>query len=135
MLALARAHHENCLADELLNHPFSHGTHPEHVERLAAYWSEVLGGPARYSERYGDESAVLYLHSATGAPAEMGARFHDCFVRALGQAGLPDDPAFRDALHAYMSWAVGKVMAISPLGSSVDDGIRVPRWGWNGLES
>ena len=39
LLALARAHHERCLADPELNHPFSHpGQHPQHVERLAAYW-------------------------------------------------------------------------------------------------
>lgn len=43
-LRLARAHHERCLADPELNHPFSHpGQHPHHVERLAAYW----GGGAR----------------------------------------------------------------------------------------
>jgi hemoglobin len=24
--------------------------HPQHVERLAAYWAEVMGGPPRYSE-------------------------------------------------------------------------------------
>ena len=49
-LALAAAHHERCLADPELNHPFSHpGQNPQHVERLAAYWAEVLGGPPRFS--------------------------------------------------------------------------------------
>jgi len=49
-LALARAHHARCLADPELNHPFSHDDqHPQHVERLAAYWAEVLGGPNTYS--------------------------------------------------------------------------------------
>ena len=51
-LALAAAHHVRCLADPELNHPFSHADlNPEHVQRLAAYWAEVLGGPPRYSER------------------------------------------------------------------------------------
>jgi hypothetical protein len=32
LLALADAHHTRCLADPLLEHPFSHTTnHPEHV--------------------------------------------------------------------------------------------------------
>ena len=45
-LALAAAHHARCLEDPELNHPFSHpDQHPQHVERLAAYWAEVLGGP------------------------------------------------------------------------------------------
>src|SRR6185436_17617144 len=48
-LALATAHHARCLADPELNHPFSHpDQHPQHVERLAAYWAEVLGGPPRF---------------------------------------------------------------------------------------
>ena len=42
----AAALHERCLADPELNHPFSHpGQNPQHVERLAAYLAEVMGGP------------------------------------------------------------------------------------------
>src|SRR5206468_2382223 len=49
-LALAAATHERCLQDPELNHPFSHTSDPNHLEHLAAYWAEALGGPARYSE-------------------------------------------------------------------------------------
>ena len=46
LLALARAWHARCLADPVASHPFGHGgLHPQHVERLAAYWGEALGGP------------------------------------------------------------------------------------------
>jgi hypothetical protein len=55
-LALAAAHHERCLEDPVLNHPFSHPGEPDHVERLARYWAEVFGGPPRYSESYGGHS-------------------------------------------------------------------------------
>jgi hypothetical protein len=34
-LALAAAHHERCLADPVLSHPFSHPGHPEHVQVTA----------------------------------------------------------------------------------------------------
>ena len=45
-LALAAAHHARCLRDPELNHPFSHpGQHPQHVERLAAYWDGLQAGP------------------------------------------------------------------------------------------
>ena len=37
--------------------------HPQHVERLAAYWAEALGGPTAYSDSYGDETAVVKIHS------------------------------------------------------------------------
>ena len=43
LLALARAWHERCLSDPVASHPFEHGDlHPQHVERLAAYWAEAL---------------------------------------------------------------------------------------------
>src|ERR1700720_4512357 len=62
-LALAAAHHERCLQDAELNHPFSHGVNPAHIENLAFYWAEVFGGPARYSELHGGHSAMLDIHA------------------------------------------------------------------------
>jgi hemoglobin len=135
-LALATAHHERCLKDPVLNHPFSHpGQHPQHTERLAAYWAEVMGGPPRYSRDCGgDQSGVLYLHSSTGAEDDLGTRFVDCFVRAADDAGLPADPDFRAALRAYMEWAVGEVMKLAPQGSVVPPGLPMPHWSWDGLQ-
>ena len=67
--ALAAAHHARCLADPELNHPFSHpGQHPRHVERLAAYWAEVLGGPPTYSQSCADQSHVLTLRRVMRQP-------------------------------------------------------------------
>jgi hemoglobin len=34
---LAHAWHTRVMADEVVSHAFSHGFHPQHVERLAAY--------------------------------------------------------------------------------------------------
>ena len=73
--ALAAAHHTRCLADPELNHPFSGpGLHPHHVERLAAYWAEVLGGPPRFSGECGDHSAVLLMHAHNGDMGDLGDR-------------------------------------------------------------
>jgi hemoglobin len=135
-LALARAHHERCLADPELNHPFSHeDQHPKHVERLAAYWAEVLGGPATYSETCGDESGVLAMHAGNGDMGDLGERFLDCFVKAMDDASLPDGAAFREAMAAYMRWAVDNVLVYSPVDAVVPAGARMPRWGWDGLQS
>lgn len=135
--ALAAAHHERCLADPELNHPFSHGGQPDHVERLAAYWAEVFGGPATYTAKYGDHTSVLRIHCGEGAEVmdEFGRRFLACFVAAADDAGLPDDPALREALRAYMTWAVADVISYSPKESVVSDGQPVPRWSWDGLVS
>ena len=60
---LAAAWHARVLDDEVVSHAFSHGFHPEHTQRLAAYWAEALGGPTKYSDTYGDETEVVQLHS------------------------------------------------------------------------
>src|SRR3954454_16121983 len=105
-LALARAHHARCLADPELNHPFSHPEqHPQHVERLAAHWAEVLGGPGEYSQTCRDQRGVLQMHAGNGDITDLGRRFVDCFVAAMDDAGLPPDPDFRAAMRGYMEWA------------------------------
>jgi hemoglobin len=130
---LAAAHHLRCLADPVLNHPFSHPGHPDHVERLGNYWAEVFGGPARYSPVSDGQPGMLRLHSEMNAGDDLGIRFIECFVRAADDADLPADPAFRNALRSYMEWAVADVMAYSPTGSVVPETVRVPRWTWDGL--
>jgi hemoglobin len=136
LLALAKAHHARCLADPELNHPFSHDDqHPQHIERLAAYWGEVLGGPPTYTKTCGgDESGVLRMHAGNGDMGDLGKRFVDCFVRALEDAELPADPQFREAMHGYMGWAVDNVLAHEEI-EDVGPGLAMPRWGWDGLET
>jgi hemoglobin len=133
-LALAAAHHERCLEDPELNHPFSHPGHPDHIARLASYWAEVFGGPASYSGSYGGQSWMVGIHAGMGAMDDLGRRFVRCFVQAADDAGLPDDAEFRAALRSYMEWAVRDVLAYSPHGSQVPDGLPVPRWSWDGLQ-
>jgi len=133
-LALAAAHHRRCLADPVLNHPFSHPGNPRHVERLAEYWAEVFGGPPRYSDSCGGHSAMLGIHAGTGAGDDFGTRFVTCFVQAADDAGLPADTDFRDGLRRYMEWAVGEVLACSPPGCTVAAGLEMPHWGWQGLD-
>ena len=133
-LALAAAHHERCLQDPELNHPFSHGVNPEHVQRLADYWAEVFGGPARYSESHGGHSTMLGIHAGQGSGDDYGPRFVACFMQAADDAGLPADPEFRAALRAYMEAAVAEVLSYAPAGSRVPAGLGVTRWSWNGRE-
>ena len=65
-LALARAHHARCLADPVLNHPFSRDDqNPQHVERLAAYWAEVMDGPAVTHSPAGTNRACCSCTQAT----------------------------------------------------------------------
>src|SRR3954471_868197 len=97
--ALAADFHARCVADPVLEHPFSHTSNPEHVERLADYGGEVLGAPPLYSDSYGGHSAMLSLHANQGAEAGLGHRFVEVFDEAVDSAGLPADPELRAALH------------------------------------
>jgi hemoglobin len=133
-LALAAAHHERCLQDPELNHPFSQGVNPQHVENLAAYWAEVFGGPARYSESHGGHSAMLRIHAGEGAGDEYGPRFVACFMQAVDDARFPDDPDFRAGLRSYMEWAVQDVLSYAPPEAQVPARLSIPRWSWNGPE-
>ena len=134
LLRLARAWHERVLADEVVSHAFSHGVHPQHTERLAAYWAEALGGPATYSARSGDETAVVRMHSGNGPHEEMDARAIACFDQALVDAGFTDERLVK-VLHDYFAWATTTTMARHhDSANDVPDGLSIPHWSWDGLQ-
>jgi hemoglobin len=135
MLKLAHAWHERVLDDEVVSHAFSHGYHPQHTERLAAYLAEALGGPALYSDKYGDETSVVRIHSGNGVHEEMDQRAIACFDLALEDAGLAGDNRLRAALHDYFAWATTTTMArYHRTADDVPDGLKIPKWSWSGLE-
>jgi len=130
---LAGAWHARVLQDEIVSHAFRHGVHPEHVERLAAYWAEALGGPDTFSTAYGNETAVVRIHSDNGPHEEMDLRAIACFDQALVDAGLAADDRLRQALHDYFAWATTTAMArYNDSASDVPDGLDIPRWCWEG---
>jgi hemoglobin len=134
VLGLARAWHSRATADEVVGHAFSHGYHPQHVERLAAYWAEALGGPPGYSTAYGDETAVVRIHSGNGLHEEMDQRAIACFDQALVDVGLAGDNRLRQVLHDYFAWATTTTMArYHQSADDVPDGLRIPQWSWDGL--
>jgi hemoglobin len=134
LLALAAAWHARVLDDELVGHAFSHGFHPHHTQRLAAYWIEALGGPTKYSDSYGDETSVVRMHSGNGRHEEMDRRAIGCFDGALSDIGLPTAGATGRALHDYFAWATTTTMSqYHRSADDVPDGLRIPHWSWDGL--
>lgn len=131
---LADAWHARVLADEIVSHAFSHGYHPRHSERLAAYWGEALGGPPAFSQRYGDETSVVRIHSGNGPHEEMDRRAIACFDQALEDTGLTAEPV-RQVLHDYFAWATTTTMArYHDSADDVPDGLAIPHWSWDGLQ-
>ena len=136
LLRLARAWHARVMADEVVSHAFSHGFHPRHSERLAAYWAEALGGPTTYSDAYGDETSVVRLHSGNGPHEEMDRRAIGCFDQALTDVGLLDIHPARAVLHDHFAWATTTTMSrYHRSAEDVPDGLHIPHWSWDGLQA
>jgi hemoglobin len=134
LLRLAEAWHARVMADEVVSHAFSHGFHPEHSQRLAAYWAEALGGPAGYSDGCGDQTSVVRMHSGNGPHEDMDRRAIECFDQALEDAGLGQDGPLRQVLHDYFAWAATTVMAeFHKSADDVPEGLALPHWSWDGL--
>jgi hemoglobin len=134
LLRLAHAWHIRVLEDEVVSHAFRHGFHPQHTERLAAYWAEALGGPTVYSDQYGDETSVVRIHSGNGPHEEMDQRAIACFDQALQDTGLAHDDKLRRVLHDYFAWATTTTMArYHDSADQVPHGLHIPKWSWHGL--
>ena len=127
-------HARGCSSTRSSASAFSHGYHPQHTERLAAYWAEALGGPATFSARDGDESAVVRMHSGNGPHEEMDRlRAIECFDQALVDAGFTDERLVR-VLHDYFAWATTTTMArYHDSADDVPDGLSIPHWSWDGF--
>lgn len=134
VLRLAHAWHVRVLNDEIVSHAFSHGFHPQHTERLAAYWAEALGGPSDYSATFGSETSVVRAHSGNGPHEEMDRRAIECFDLALDDVGIARGDPLWAALHDYFAWATTTSMArYHGSKREVPEGLRLPKWSWQGL--
>ena len=132
LIDLAHAWHKRCLADPVVSHALSHGFHPNHSERLAAYWSAALGGPSDYSDAIGDEAFVVRLHSGNGLHDEMDARAIDCFARALEDVGLSANTELNKTLMDYFRWATGAMNQFPESADDVPAQLPFGKWSWDG---
>jgi hemoglobin len=131
---LAAAWHARVMADEVVSHAFSHGFHPEHTKRLAAYWGEAVGGPTTYADEYGGETSVVRIHSGNGVHDEMDRRAILCFDQALIDVGLAEVDPLRQVLHDYFAWATTTTMSrYHRSADDVPDHLEIPHWAWSGL--
>ena len=69
-----------------------------------------------------------------GRPIGWAQRFVDLYLAAADTAGLPDDPAFREALRSHVEF--GSQVAMQNSHAQTDDQLHplreVPKWTWSG---
>ncbi len=132
--ALAEAWHRRCLDDPAVAHAFHAGVHPEHTERLAAYWAEQLGGPTAYTGGLGEHSSVVRMHSGNGPHEQMDGRAVAAFMAALDDADIPADPRLRETLVAWFVWGTALLNHRWADPADVPDDLPLPTWDWDGTD-
>jgi truncated hemoglobin YjbI len=115
--------------DPMLSPLFS-SLSPDHPERVAAWLSEVFGGPDLYTERYGGYARMISRHLNKALSEEERARWVELLCRSADDAGLPDDPEFRAAFVAYLEWGSRLAKENSTPGAHPPANMPVPRWCW-----
>jgi len=127
---LINSFYDRVEADDLISPFFPGGVSAEHRDHVVAWWSEVFGGPGRYTRELGGYENMLARHRGLGIAPQQRARFVSLMSLAADDAGLPDDPEFRSALLAYLEWGTRLAMHNSQPGAAVAPHAPVPRWGW-----
>jgi hemoglobin len=127
---LIDAFYDRVEQDELLSPFFPGGVSRDHREHVTAWWSEVFGGPDRYTRELGGYENMLAHHRDLGITIEQRRRFAFLMSVAADDAALPDDPEFRSALVAYLEWGTRLALENSQSGALVIERAPVPRWGW-----
>jgi len=128
---LINAFYDRVEADDLISGFFPGGVSAEHRDHVIAWWCEVFGGPARYTEELGGYEHMLARHRGLGITAKQRLRFASLMSLAADDAGLPDDAEFRSALVAYLEWGTRLAMHNSQPGADdIPAHAPVPRWGW-----
>lgn len=132
MRDIAWCWHQEALADPVVSHAFSHGVADDHVERLAHYLAEALGGGDHYRRTYGEPAQVDRLHAGNGEHPEMDSAAIAAFDRAVRRAGIPQPAA--GEIRRYWAWATRSPMAAHPESPDTvpaDQGVHT--WTWGGI--
>ena len=116
--------------DPLLAPVFDGVVTTEHREHVTAWWAEVMGGPAEYSEHHGGYEHMLAMHRGLAITPEQRLRFVTLLSEAADKAGLPADPESRAALMGYAEWGTRLAVENSAPDAQPAPHAPVPRWGW-----
>lgn len=123
--------YERVLQDDLLRELFADMA-PDHPHRVALFVSEVLGGPAGYTEMRGGHATMVRQHIGRAITEEKRQRWMQLLLSTADEVGVPSDPEFRSAFVAYLEWGTRLALANAKLPQDVelDSETPMPKWGW-----
>jgi hemoglobin len=127
---LEQTFYDSVLRDPLLRPLFGEGK-PTHVEHLTMFTAESFGGPDRFTRELGFWH-LISVHRGLKITEQQRRRFVELYMAALDEAGMPDDPAFREAVREHVEF--GSHVAMQNSNAATDDELHplreVPRWTW-----
>lgn len=127
---MTKIFYERYVPEEPLLAPLFAHMSPDHPERVAAWLSQVFGGPTLYGDRYGSYERMIGQHLGKGLTEEQRATWVRLLTKAADEAGLPDDPEFRAAFVAYLEWGSRIAKENSQPGADPPPHMPIPRWWW-----
>ena len=127
---LADAQYRRCLTDPVLVEIFGSDGSPEHVDHLADWLGEVLGGPKLYTEKHGGHEALLRHHAELDITDRHRRRFVEAFMEAADEVRIADHPVFRERLREYLEWGSKIAEEVSRPGADTSSDQPVPVWDW-----
>jgi CDGSH-type Zn-finger protein/truncated hemoglobin YjbI len=130
LLDMTRIFYSRYVPQDPLLGPLFAEMSPDHPERVAAWLSEVFGGPPFYSERYGGYQRMVSQHLGKNIKPEQRARWATYMLQSTEDAGLPSDAEFRAAFVAYVEWGSRIALENSGDGAKPPPNMPVPKWWW-----
>jgi hemoglobin len=128
---LIEAFYAAVLADPVLKPLFGQGR-ASHVDVLTAFEAESFGGPDEFSRTMGGFAHLIDVHRNLKITESQRSRFVDLYLAALDKAGMPGDPAFRQALREHVEF--GSHVAMQNSNAVSDSQLHplreVPHWTW-----
>src|SRR3954466_7847744 len=123
---------DSVLRDPLLQPLFGAGQ-PQHVDHLAMFTAESVGGPDRFSRELGF-AHLIAVHRGLHITEQQRERFVELYLAALDTAGMPDDEPFRSAVREHVEF--GTRVAMQNSNAETDAQLHplreVPHWNWAG---
>jgi CDGSH-type Zn-finger protein/truncated hemoglobin YjbI len=127
---VTRIFYEKHVPEDALLAPLFASMSPDHPVRVARWLGEVFGGPKLYSDTYGGYDRMISQHLGKGLTEEQRARWVELISLSARDAGLPADPEFQAAFHAYLEWGSRIALENSQPGAKPPPNMPVPKWGW-----
>jgi hemoglobin len=123
--ALTKRFYEKVPQDPVLAPVFA--MDPHHAEHVAAFITEVFGGPKAYTKASGSHAHMIARHLTEA----FRQRWLALMLGTADEVGLPSDPEFRAAFVGYLEWGTWLAVMNSQEGVAppVDD-VPMPQWNW-----